>query len=78
MKRFQSVAFKSIIAIVVPLLLFAVVVGFAGNQAFTEALQEQYAADAFHIADTAAQEIDADQMEQYLKSGGKTEAYRAV
>ena len=78
MKKINSVVVKSIGAIVVPLLLFAVIVAIAGNRAFSEALEMQYASGAFRIADAAAMEIDADRMEAYLESGGESEEYKTV
>ena len=78
MKKFNAVVVKSIVAIVLSLLLFAVLIGFAGNRAFTEALQMQYASGAFRIADAAAMEINADRMDEYFESGGNSEEYQTV
>lgn len=74
----NSVTLKSILAIMAWLLIFALIVGVEGNKAFMDALQLQYAADGVRIAKTAAMEINADRMDQYVESGGKTEEYHAI
>ena len=78
MKRINRVLVKSIIAIVLPLMLFAFLVGVAGNTAFSNAMKTQYASGAFQISDAAAMEIDADRMDAYVESGGETEEYQGV
>lgn len=74
----KSITRKSIASIVCLLVVFAVIVGIAGNRAFSEAIRMQYAEDAFHIAKAAAGEVDADWMDRYFESGGQSEEYRAV
>lgn len=78
MKKINRVLVKSIVAIVLPLMLFALIVGVAGNKAFSDAMHLQYASSAYRMADAAALEIDADRMDAYRASGGETEEYRAV
>lgn len=78
MKRINRVLVKSIVAIVLPLMLFASIVGVAGNKAFSDAMQVQYASSACRMADAAALEVDPDRMDAYLASGGESEEYRAV
>ena len=78
MKKINRVLVKSIVAIVLPLMLFASIVGVAGNKAFSDAMQVQYASSAYRMADAAALEVDPDRMDAYLESGGETEEYRAV
>ena len=60
----KSITRKSIASIVCLLVVFAVIVGIAGNRAFSEAIRMQYAEDAFHIAKAAAGEVDADWMDR--------------
>ncbi len=74
----KSITLKSILSIVCLLVVFAVIVGIAGNRAFSEAIRMQYAEDAFHIAKAAAGEVDADLMDRYFESGGQSEEYREV
>ena len=78
MKKINRVLVKSIVAIVLPLMLFASIVGVAGNKAFSDAMQLQYASSAYRMADAAALEVDPDRMDAYLASGGESEEYRAV
>ena len=79
MKRLrQHAAFKSIFGIVLLLVLFSSVVSTIGYNAFTDALLEQYASGAFLTAQTAAQLVDGDRIDEYLNSGGTTEAYLDV
>ena len=74
----KSITLKSILSIVCLLVVFAVIVGIAGNRAFSEAIRMQYAEDALHIAKAAAGEVDADLMDLYFESGGQSEEYREV
>ncbi len=78
MKKINRVLVKSIVAIVLPLMLFASIVGVAGNKAFSDAMQVQFASSACRMADAAALAIDPDRMDAYLESGGESEEYRAV
>lgn len=79
MKRLrQHAAFKSIFGIVLLLVLFSSVVSTIGYNAFTDALLEQYASGAFLTAQTAAQLVDGDRIDEYLSSGGTTEDYMEV
>ena len=74
----KSITLKSIASILCLLVVFAVIVGIAGNRAFSEAIRMQYAEDALHIAKAAAGEVDADWMDRYFESGGQSEEYREV
>ena len=79
MKRLrQHITVKSISGIVLLLVLFSVVVGIIGYRTFTDALLNQYAEGAFLTAQTAADLVDADKMDEYAQSGGVTPAYTAV
>ena len=76
MKRLrQHVTFKSISGIVLLLVLFSVIVGIIGYRTFTEALLNQYAEGAFLTAQTAAEAVDADRLDEFAQSGGTTPAY---
>ena len=79
MKRLsQRVTFKSILGIIVPLVLFSVIVSIIGYRTFTRALLDQYANGAFLTAQTAAEIVDADKLEDYANSGGTTAEYLAT
>ena len=79
MKRLrQHAAFKSIFGIVLLLIFFSTIVAVIGYNTFTEALLEQYASGAFLTAQTAAELVDGDRIDEYLASGGTTEAYLDV
>ena len=74
----QHVTVKSISGIILLLVLFSVIVGIIGYRTFTDALLNQYAEGAFLTAQTAAELVDADQMDEYAQSGGVTPAYTEV
>ena len=79
MKRLrQHVTFKSISGMVLLLVLFSGIVSVIGYRTFTNALLNQYAEGAFLTAQTAAELVDADRMDEYAQSGGVTSEYRAV
>ena len=70
-----SVVFKSVFGIISILVIFSVIVSIMGYNSFTAALLEQYTDDAFNTANTASAGIDADRMDAYAESGGKTQEY---
>ena len=71
MKRLrQHVTFKSIAGIVLLLVLFSTIVSIIGYRTFTNALLDQYAEGAFLTAQTAAELVDADRLDEYAQSGG--------
>ena len=74
----QHITVKSISGIILLLVLFSVIVGIIGYRTFTDALLNQYAEGAFLTAQTAAELVDADQMDEYAQSGGVTPAYTEV
>ena len=74
----EHAAFKSIAGIVLLLAVFSAIVGMIGYNGFTEALMDQYSAGAFLTAETAAQFVDVDRIDEYAQSGGTTEEYLAV
>ena len=79
MKRLnQRITYKSIFGIVLLLILFSAIVGAIGYNSFTDALLNQYAEGAFLTAQTAAELVDADRMDEYAQSGGTTPAYLEV
>lgn len=70
--------FKSLMGIIVPMVLLAVIVAVIGYKGITDAMMVVYENGAIEIARTAAADIDADQMDEYAASGGKTESYQAT
>ena len=74
----QHAAVKSIGGIVLLLLVFFAVVSIIGYNSFTEALMSQYLEGAFLTAETAAQMVDADRMDEYAESEGATQEYLDV
>ena len=74
----QHAALKSIVGIVLVLVLFSVIVSVIGYNGFTDALLTQYAEGAFSTAESAAQQLNPDRIEQYAQSGGVTLEYRAA
>ena len=74
----QHATVKSIAGIVLLLVLFSMIVLTIGFNIFTDALLEQYAEGAYLTAKTASQYVNADEMEDYLQSGGEGEAYEQV
>ena len=77
-KPSNSIAFKSISGIVLLLFVFSVIVDVIGYRAFTDALLEQYADEAFRTADIGATIVDADKLDEYETSGGVTQDYQQV
>jgi hypothetical protein len=74
----QHATVKSIGGIVLLLLVFFASVSVIGYNSFTEALMSQYSEGAFLTAETAAQMLDADRMDEYAKSGGATQEYTDI
>ncbi len=74
----QHVTVKSISGIVLLLVLFSAIVSVIGYRTFTNALLNQYAHGAFLTAQTAAELVDADRLDEYAQSGGVTPEYMAV
>ena len=74
----EHITYKSILVIVVLMLIFAVVTGIIGYNGFTRALLEQHADGAYLTARTAAHIVDANRIDEYLQSGGKSEEYQAA
>ena len=77
MKRFrESIVFKSIIGIIVPLVILALAVAWLGYSSFTNGMLEIYEEGAIQIAQTAAADVDADKLDFYEKSGETTAEYQ--
>ena len=74
----KSIVFKSIFGIVFLLFVFAVIVNIIGYKGFTNSLLTLYTEDGFRTAETAAELIDADKIDEYEQSGGVTQEYKAV
>ena len=74
----KSIAFKSFAGVFGLLVIFTIVMGAIGLGVFSDAILEQYSNGAFRTARSAALMVNADRMEEYLKSGGKTEEYMEV
>ena len=74
----RHVTYKSIAGIVLLLVLFSGIVGVIGYRSFTDALLQQYASGAFLTAQTAADLVDGDRMDEYAQSGGTTYGYMEV
>ncbi len=79
MKKFRQHAnIKSITSIVLLLVVFSAIVLTIGYNIFTEALLEQYSEGAYLTAKTASQLVNADDMDEYVNSGGQGEKYMKV
>ena len=74
----RSIAFRSILSVVVLLVLLSVFVSLIGHKSLTDALLNLYSKDAFLTADTASLLVDADRIQAYLESNGTTEEYQTV
>ena len=74
----QHATVKSITGIVLLLVLFSAIVLTIGFNIFTDALLEQYAEGAYLTAKTASTYVNADEMDNYLQSGGEGDEYEQV
>jgi len=74
----QHATVKSITGIVLLLILFSAIVLTIGYNTFTDALLEQYSEGAYLTAKSAAQHVNADEMDDYVNSGGEGEQYMKV
>ena len=79
MKKLRKHAtIKSITGIVLLLALFSAIVLVIGYNVLTNALLEQYSQGAYLTAKAASQYISADDMDEYVNSGGQGEKYTQV
>jgi len=77
-KPSESVVFKSIIGIIVPMILLSVIIGILGYRGFTDGMLELYEDGAVEIANTAKTEVNGDRVSAYAESEGTTEEYMDV
>ena len=64
----ESVVFKSIIGIIVPLILLSVIIGILGYRSFTDGMLELYETGAVEIANTARTKVCGDRVDAYAES----------
>ena len=74
----ESVVFKSIIGIIIPMILLSVIIGILGYRSFTDGMLKLYEDGAVEIANTARTEINGDRTDAYAQSEGTTEEYMDV
>ena len=74
----DSIVFKCIASVVVLLALYSIIIGLVGYYGLTESLTDKYEEEAFRICRLSAMYVDADRLEDYRNSGGKTEEYQDV
>ncbi len=72
----NSIAFKSIVFVVLQLIIFALLVSTSGFEVFSDTMNAQYSEQAFRIAKAAALAIDADRLNEYLAEGGDDPEYQ--
>ena len=70
-----SMAAGIIGGIVMLLVVFGLIVSLFGYVGFTNSIKSEYSSTTYHIADTAAQLINGDHLEEYLQ-GKETEEYQ--
>ena len=74
----DSVVFKCIASIVLLLALYSFAVAFAGYYGVTKSLTERYEDEAFRVCKASALYVDADKLDTFKSSGGKTKEYKEV
>ena len=74
----ESVVFKSIIGIIIPMILLSVIIGILGYRSFTDGMLKLYEDGAVEIANTAKTEVNGDRVSAYAESEGTTEEYMDV
>jgi len=77
-KPSESVVFKSIIGMILPLILLSVIIGMLGYRCFTDGMLELYETGAVEIANTARTEVSGDRMDAYMESEGTSAEYMDV
>ena len=70
----SNMAVNIISAIVLLLVLFGLISSIYGLASFTKAFKKEYSTSTYHMADTAAQQINGDHLDDYL-AGEQTEEY---
>ena len=73
--KISRIAFKSLLTYTLLILIFGVTMCIIGYRGFTEVLLRMYTRGGFRIAAAAQYDIDADQLDAYLESGGNTDGY---
>ena len=74
----SGLAFRMICGIILLLYIFNILISVMGYFQFTNSLTKEYNDSAFRTAETAAALIDADKIEEYLKTGGDSDEYRSI
>lgn len=74
--KISRIAFKSLLTYTALLFIFAVTMCIIGYRGFTDVILRMYTQGGFRIAAAARYDIDADQLDAYLESGGNTEGYQ--
>ncbi len=74
----ESLAFKTILNVVLLLTAFTFIVSIIGYKEVTDALLDQYADGAFRTAEIVLHLLDADKVEDYENSGGEGEEYETI
>lgn len=77
-KPSESVVFKSIIGIIIPMILLSVIIGILGYRSFTDGMLELYETGAIEIANTARTGVNGDRVDAYAESEGTTQEYMDV
>ena len=74
----QHATVKSIAGVVLLLMILSVIVGIIGYRSFTNALLDMYEEGAFLTAESAAEFVDVDRIDEYIQSGGTSPEYLEV
>ncbi|MBQ5364899.1 MAG: PP2C family protein-serine/threonine phosphatase [Spirochaetales bacterium] len=74
----RSIAFKSITAIVLMLIVFSIIICAIGYHGFTDALIDQYTTDAFMVANVSTMMILPGMIDRYLDDGGENQNWYNV
>ena len=74
----RSIAFKSITAIVLMLIVFSIIICAIGYHGFTDALIDQYTTDAFMVANVSTMMIVPGMIDRYLDDGGENQNWYNV
>ncbi len=79
MKKLKSLrsnlAFNIISAVVLLLVVFSLIVSTIGYISFTNSFKREYSESTYHMAITAASQVNGDNIEQYLKEGGTSSEF---
>lgn len=79
MKRIQnSLRGKLLLGIIAFSALLCASISFMGYQEFTSVLEQQYNAEAYHVAETARSYLNPDKFDEYLSTGQTDEEYDEI